>query len=99
MARLDVHRSPDGKGYVLDVQADLLERLGTRVVVPLLPRRGGPPSAARLNPIFVIEGRECVLVTQHIVAIPKSALGERVASLRDAHYEIQNALDPLLTGV
>ena len=47
MARHDVHPMPGkGHGYVLDVQAELLLHLGTRVVVPLLPegegRRSGP---------------------------------------------------------
>ena len=38
MARLDVHPMPGkGDGYLLDVQAELLAHLVTRVVVPLLP--------------------------------------------------------------
>jgi toxin CcdB len=37
MPRLDVHAMPAGRkaGYLLDVQADLLSGLSTRVVVPL----------------------------------------------------------------
>jgi toxin CcdB len=39
MARLDVHARRDNRaGYLLDVQADLLSGLNTRLVVPLLPR-------------------------------------------------------------
>lgn len=37
MARFDVYASPDSAGYLLDVQADLLESLNTRIVVPLMP--------------------------------------------------------------
>lgn len=38
MPRHDVHPMPGrAEGYILDVQADLLSHLGTRIVVPLLP--------------------------------------------------------------
>ncbi|MBS1183360.1 MAG: plasmid maintenance protein CcdB, partial [Proteobacteria bacterium] len=37
MARFDVFPNPGGSGYLLDVQADLLDGLNTRIVVPLLP--------------------------------------------------------------
>ena len=35
MARFDVYDRPGGAGYVLDVQADVLNELNTRIVVPL----------------------------------------------------------------
>ncbi|ABC24346.1 CcdB family protein [Rhodospirillum rubrum] len=37
MARFDVYANPDGMGGLLNIQADLLRHLNTRVVVPLLP--------------------------------------------------------------
>ena len=40
MARFDVYRNSAGEGFLLDVQADLLSYLNTRVVVPLLPSGG-----------------------------------------------------------
>ena len=43
MARFDVYRNPEGSGYLLDVQADLLSDLNTRVVVPLIPAELAPP--------------------------------------------------------
>jgi toxin CcdB len=47
MGRFDVYATPgqDGTGYVLDVQADLLQDLTTRVVVPLLPTEAAPKPA------------------------------------------------------
>ena len=44
MRRFDVHPAPgpDGRFHVLDVQADLLRDLDTRVVVPLLPPAFAP---------------------------------------------------------
>ena len=39
MARFDAYPRPDGApGLLLDVQADLMSHLSTRVVVPLLPK-------------------------------------------------------------
>ena len=58
MARFEVFANPGGAGYVLDVQADVLSELNTRIVVPLLPLTQAPVPADRLNPVFNIgEGR------------------------------------------
>ena len=42
MARFDVYANPGKAGYVLDVQADLLSALNTRIVVPLMPAHAAP---------------------------------------------------------
>ncbi len=38
MARFDLYRNPDGAGYLIECQADLLSDLNTRVVIPLMRR-------------------------------------------------------------
>ncbi len=53
MARFDVHVNRGGSGCLLDVQADLISGLNTRLVVPLLPVGVAPANAERLNPVFV----------------------------------------------
>jgi len=99
MARFDVYPMPrQGRGYLLDVQADLLNRLDTRVVVPLFPENGAPPPMANLNPVFEINGVRHVMVTQSIAAIRMKELGEVVLSLGEHHFIITNALDLLLSG-
>lgn len=100
MARLDVYPMPgrSGRGYVLDVQADLLNHLGTRAVVPLLPQAGAPPPIRDLNPIFEIGGEPHVMVTQAIASVPVKELGRAVASLDGRHDDVMRALDILLTG-
>ena len=100
MARLDVYPLPGsgGRGYVLDVQADLLAHLGTRTVVPLLPVDTVPPPIRDLNPIFVINGATYVLLTQAIATVPGKELGMRVMSLAAEHDQITRALDMLLLG-
>lgn len=72
MARFDVYSRPgtDGSGYVLDVQADLLSDLSTRVVAPLLAPGIAPKPARNLNPTFEIEGKPHVLLTQFLASVP-----------------------------
>ncbi len=78
MPRLDVHPMPrKGEGYVVDVQADLLYHLATRTVVPLLPEATAPKPISELNPIFEIQNRRCVLVTQAIASIPQTRIEGR----------------------
>lgn len=76
MGRFDVYPRPgkDSAGYVLDVQADLLNELSTRVVVPLLPQDTAPKAARGLNPAFEIDGCLHLMLTQFIAAVPKKHL-------------------------
>lgn len=100
MARFDVYRLA-GRGearFVLDVQADLLDELGTRVVVPLLLQTIAPKAAERLNPVFMIDGRPFVMMTQFMAAVPDRDLKKIVASLSLYQDDITQALDLLLTG-
>ncbi len=99
MAKFDVFRRRTGAGYLLDCQADLLSQLNTRFVVPLLPVEQAPKPAARLNPVFELEGKSHVMMTQFAAAVLVSELGEKVASLRGRDMEIVNALDILISGV
>jgi toxin CcdB len=98
MARFDAHENPDGPGYLLDCQADILADLSTRLVVPLLPREHAPTPSRRLNPCLIVEGNEVVMMTHFASAIPTRALGSVVQSLVDDDRVIMNAFDMLLTG-
>jgi toxin CcdB len=98
MARFDVYRGAPGQGYLLDCQTDYLSGLSTRLTVPLFLRERFPQYAARLNPVFEVEGSTVVMLTQYASAIETRHLGEHVASLADQQDVIMNALDMLLTG-
>lgn len=99
MARFDVYPMPRrSRGYLLDVQADLLGRLTTRVVVPLLHEDDAPPTMTTLNPVFDIHGVRHVMQTHSIATIPKKELGEAILSLADHQSTIMNALDFLFSG-
>lgn len=100
MARFDVYFMPNrGRaGYLLDVQADLLQDLSTRVVVPLVPSDAGPKPARDLNPRFTIDGQPHVMLTQFIAAVPRHDLGKLQLSLSNRADDIARALDVLLIG-
>ncbi len=101
MARFDLYRMP-GKGrdgFVVDVQADLLDQLATRVVVPLVPLGDAPPPIRDLNPVLEVEGRPHVLLTQALASVPLRELPRPVVgSVEDHRDDITRALDLLLTG-
>lgn len=98
MARFSVYRNPGAAGYLLDVQANILDHLNTRVVVPLLPLPAAPRPAATLNPVFNIAGEPMVMVTQFMAAIPSSLLRFPESSLENFRNEITAAVDLLFQG-
>lgn len=83
---------------LLDVQSDLLDRLATRVVVPMATAGAFGAPIERLNPIFEIEGQSFVAVTTELAGVPRDLLGEVVATAADRRDEVIAALDFLLQG-
>lgn len=99
MARFDVYTRPGGAaGYVLDVQADVLNGLSTRIVVPLRPVSEAPTPAMRLNPVFEIGSEPHVMLTQFMAAIPCAIMRSPVTNLINQDSEIMAALDMALVG-
>ena len=101
MARFDVFRNAARTRdvpYLLDVQADLLGHLRTRVVVPLPPLAAFGTPLRRLNPVFEIEGGPHVMATSELVTVDRGMLGALVGSLGEHHFAIVNAVDFVLQG-
>ena len=99
MARFDVYPMPGkGRGYLVDIQADLLAHLTTRIVAPLLPEEMAPPAIGELNPALEIKGKRHILVPQALAAIPTRELRRTATSIADHHDRITRALDVLLVG-
>jgi toxin CcdB len=96
--RYNLYSNPSGPGYLLNVQADIMQPFNTRVVVPLLPLEDAPKPAATLNPLFVIEGVEHAMVTQYMAAVPAKELENPVASLQHRQDDIVGAIDFLFHG-
>lgn len=98
MARFDLYAGlGPGEGYVVDVQADLLDALTTRVVIPLLPR-ATVKMIRDLNPVVRLDDEDFVMMTQELAAVPCRDLRRKVGSLFDRRDDITRALDVLLTG-
>ena len=98
MARFSVYRNPGSDSYLLDVQANILDHLNTRVVVPLLPLSVAPTPAKGLNPVFTVAGEPMVMVTQFMAAVPTSLLKLPESSLEFSRNEITAALNLLFQG-
>ena len=98
MARFDVYKNKDAAGYLLDVQADILDSLNTRIVVPLMVPQDAPLPAKYLNPTFKIEDEAMIMVTQFMAAVPLAILKNPVTTLEPQHREIIDAVDFLMQG-
>jgi len=97
MARYDVYESGDDI-LLLDVQADLLDEIKTRLVAPLILYEKASKPSRRLNPVFNIGEERYVMVTQLITAIPATELKASIANLNKEHDTIATALDMIFYG-
>lgn len=103
MAQFDIYRNPNAETnqmvpYLLDVQADLLESLATRVVVPLIAASAMAKAIRHLNPQFQIGDAAVVMSTAELAGVSIRAIGEKVGSLKEHRDEIIAALDFLFVG-
>lgn len=82
----------------MDVQADLLSELDTRVVGPLIRAGAFGRWVNRRHPEFHVTDQPLVMATHLIAAVRRFMLGAKVASLQAHHDEIVAAVDVLLSG-
>ena len=88
------------EGYVVNVQADLLNEIWTRVVIPLVPASDAPRNLlGTLNPVLAVLGKPHVLLTQNLASVPTPELGPPIGSLVSDRDAIVRAIDTLLSGV
>lgn len=104
MAQFDVYLNPNPDTrtsipFLLDVQAELLDMLSTRVVVPLVLAEEMGLAAKNLNPQFKIKGVAVVMSTAELAGVSARVLGDKVVSLKNKRDEIIAALDLLFTGI
>lgn len=104
MARFDVYANPGRHAgttpYLLDVQNDLFDGLDSRVVIPLRSLDHFPQVSLplRLTPLFAIQGRNFLLETPKMGAVPQRILKAPVMSLANERDRIIAALDFLFLG-
>ncbi len=99
MARFDVYRYSEEVPFVIDVQANLLAGLKTRVVVPLLPQaQTKQEQLPRLKPVIKVKGKNYILMTTDISVLRVSDLKEPVDNVEDQRQTIVEAVDFLFQG-
>lgn len=97
MAKFDVYRTADGTTLV-DCQSELLAHLSTRFMAPLAFPDDAVAIDRRLTPLLEVAGHEMLMLTHFAAAVPVSALGRRISTVRDQDYVVANALDMLISG-
>ncbi len=93
MAQYDVYAASGAAPFLLDLQTDLVEIPGTRLVAPLLPEARVPAPVLHLHPVFEVNGARLVMATHLLSAVPASLLKAPVANLSERADEITRALD------
>ena len=85
--------------YLLDVQSDLIETLGSRVVVPLITTQRADAPIERLMPQLAVDDQLLVMDTAQIMGLPVRMLGAQVADLAPQRQAILAAIDMLTHGI
>jgi toxin CcdB len=104
VARFDVYPNPGAHAastpYLLDIQNSLFDGLDSRVVIPLrvMDQFAGVKLPTRLTPILQVSGKEYLLETPKMGAVPRRVLKDAVTSLADQQDQIAAALDFLFHG-
>jgi toxin CcdB len=99
MARFDVHLIEGTDQRVVDIQADILRDLRTRLVVPLgVYSTTQNEAAKRLRPRINFEDLSYVLNTPELAAVPVARLSPAVGSLLSHRDDIIDAIDFLMQG-
>lgn len=104
MPQFAVHRNKNRRTqaqfpFLVDVQADLLSELGSRVVIPLTKAtKLARKPIDRLTPVIKVDGDEYLLLTPQLAGIRSAELGPPVATLTEQRQIIVAAIDFLITG-
>ncbi len=103
MAQFDVYSNPNpvtkrAIPYLLDIQADLLNNLATRVVIPLYTVSAMGKTAKYLNIQFSVKRTTVIMSTAELAGVAVKSLGDKVCSLTEHRNEIIAAIDFLVTG-
>ncbi len=103
-AHFDVYTNPGSHAkttpYLLDLQSNLLDGLDSCIVIPLRSLKHFPKVkvATQLTPIFKIGGKDYLLETPKMGAVPQRVLQSPIASLLELQAEVTAALEFLFQG-
>jgi toxin CcdB len=99
MSQFDVYAGVGRtKGYVVELQSDLVERLAVRVVAPMVPG-DKTITISGLTPLIRFKEADYLLLTYQLASIPVRELQRPVGSLSADQDAIKRALDILFFGL
>lgn len=103
MAQYDVYANPSpgtGFPYLVDLQSAQLDRLPTRLVMPLQRLSRVPEGLPRrlVQPVHV-KGEDLYLAAHQCAALPARLLRRPVATLSAQSALVLDALDAVVSGV
>ena len=104
VAQYDVYPNPSrsaqlGIPMVVVVQSDLLESLGTRLVVPLATAEFAGPTPEKLCPMMTVQGQRLRALAHFAAPLPARQLKKRIDNIALQANVLVAALDVVLTGV
>ena len=102
MSQFDVYPfAARGAGfrYIVDLQADLLDEMGSRLVAPIFALASAKRPLERINPVVHIDGEPYFIALQETASIRAKELGAAVANLRQHRDAIVAGIDFLFTGI
>jgi toxin CcdB len=80
------------------MQSDFTAQTETVVVAPLAVKEVFHGGARWLHPSVTVNGRDLVVATHEVAALPRRMLGKTYANLAGHRHEIVRAIDVLFTG-
>jgi len=103
MAQFDIYENGNMETrelypYLLDVQADILDELPTRIVIPLVSASAVKKPIPILQPELEIKGQRVYLQTAQLAGVSQNLLGSRICSARASRDQIIAALDLAFVG-
>lgn len=95
--QFDIYRTNDGATVVI-IQADVLDALPTRVVIPLVSSEQLGVGLKRLMPVIIEGDTKLRLLPQQMATVMTSSLVTYIGSAAHLRDDIIRACDMLLAG-
>lgn len=85
---------------LIDVQSDIIETPGRRMVIPLIEAYHFSNKVSHhLFPIVQIEHKDYRLLTTELSSVPENAIGEKISDVAQWSSDIKDALNLLFWGI
>jgi len=101
VAQFDVYRTHGPAAaiapFLVVMQADTLQAINSVIVAPMYAE-GAIATVKKLHVVLEFQGARHVVTPEHLVSLPRKALGSREGSVGSARSEFIDALDFIFSG-